>query len=79
MDTKKLEGRKLTKAQLKMARNVGRMKSSMKNWVKDKMKQKIHPKVPGTDALIIRSEMKYQEEDEFEKNYLEDGFHLALE
>ena len=72
MDTKKLEGRKLTKAQLKMARNVGRMKSSMKNWVKEKMKQKIHPKVPGTDALIIRSEMKYQEEDEFEKNYLED-------
>ena len=72
IDTNLLDNRKLTKAQLKMKRNVARMKNSMNNWVKDKMKQKVHPKVPGFDALIIRHEDKYDEEGEFEKKYLED-------
>ena len=55
-----------------MARNVDRIQLSMNNWVENKMKQKVHPKVPGYDALIIREESKYDKEDEFEQKYLDD-------
>jgi hypothetical protein len=65
IDTKILEGRTMTKAQLKMQRNVSRMKSSMVTWVKEKMPEKVHPKVPGFDALIIR-------DNETEEIYMED-------
>ena len=54
LDTGKLEGRKLTRAQLKVQRSINRMKGSLTTWVQEKMPEKRHPKVPGYDALIIR-------------------------
>jgi len=65
IDTSILEGRKMTKAQLKMQRNVSRMKTSMTTWVQEKMPKKVHPKVPGYDALMIR-------DNETEEIYMED-------
>ena len=54
IDTNLFSNRTLTKAQLKMQRSMDRMKTSMKKWVDEQMPVKIHPKVPGYDALTIR-------------------------
>jgi hypothetical protein len=49
-----LDSRTLTKAQLRVARSVGRLKGSLAQWVQEKMPKKAHKKVPGYDALVIR-------------------------
>lgn len=65
LDTGKLDGRNLTRAQLRVQRSVNRMKNSLGTWVKEKMPEKRHPKVPGYDALVIRDKGSDEE-------YLED-------
>ena len=69
IDTNLFNGRKLTKAQLKMQRSVDRMKNSMQKWVDEKMPKKEHPKVPGYDALIIRDQ-------ETKEIYMEDVYRV---